>query len=298
MTFMFRLQVYLSDKNDQNVLRPSTFMICLVLGEFCPVLTFALSQSSAIMKRPSFRTTLASFSAGTLNMAGLIGFILLNQAGGEASVLAPLVSLYIVFPVAFAACFMGEKLTFRKLFGILLGTGATILFGMSSDSSFSFTDPSTLAYYLLCVVAWGVCTPIFQIMGQGDEGEVAAGYSLNVTGYLLTGILSAFTVFWPDGQSLSEFDVRYGLVMMGGFFHGLANLFFILLSRTLPEEASVVAPLSSLYVLWPVILGMTILEESVTLFKILGIIFAVFGVLLMGINNFHQLWETIVGQRR
>jgi hypothetical protein len=55
------------------------------------------------------------------------------------------------------------------------------------------------------------------------------------------------------------------------------------MSRARPE-ASIIAPLSSLSIIWPVILGTTVLHESMNEKKIIAILMVLVAVLLMGVN--------------
>ncbi|MCX7994294.1 MAG: EamA family transporter [candidate division WOR-3 bacterium] len=64
-----------------------------------------------------------------------------------------------------------------------------------------------------------------------------------------------------------------------GFFSLIAILAFYRALKTGP--ASVVIPLTNLYVLFPVIFGFLVLKEPVTLNRILGIAFAIIATLLL-----------------
>jgi uncharacterized membrane protein len=109
---------------------------------------------------------------------------------------------------------------------------------------------------------------------------MAAGYSADVLSFLLSGFIAAFGIF--GNAALTSFNEPHALIFAAGVIHSAANLSFLLFSKSMPADASAVAPLSSLYVVLPVAVGMLALGEAVTVLKILGTVTAIAAIYLLG----------------
>jgi transporter family protein len=71
---------------------------------------------------------------GLLNGSGALASFAALEAGGKASVVIPLISLYPLVTVAGACVFLGERLTLRQGFGILCALLAVALLSQESSS--------------------------------------------------------------------------------------------------------------------------------------------------------------------
>ncbi|MEB3773941.1 MAG: EamA family transporter [Desulfurococcales archaeon] len=68
-----------------------------------------------------------AFVSGLVGTLGYIFLIKSLEAGGEASVVIPLTSLYPLLTALFSVYLLGEELTIRRIYGILLAVLAIIL---------------------------------------------------------------------------------------------------------------------------------------------------------------------------
>ncbi|EGD77707.1 hypothetical protein PTSG_08800 [Salpingoeca rosetta] len=291
--FLFRVQVVVM--GDDDALDPGTFIAFLCLGSFVGQLPYVLHLARQVTSaRPTKFVFLGAF-AGIFNCAGMNGYVMMTTDGGEASLLAPLTSLWVVLPVLYGVVVIGDRLSGRRWFGVLLSIGAGVMFAFSGGGEgVDFSDTRTVGLYFLCFFGWGICTILFQLVSAAKDGSFAAGYAANVFGFALTGVIFVAAVHRSIDWHLTA---GHAIVAVGGCLHGLGTVGFLHLCKTMPEEAAVVAPLSTLTVLWPVFFGMIILGESSPPLKIAGIIAAVFGALLMGIQDLNELKDMIFKKR-
>ena len=126
----------------------------------------------------------------------------------------------------------------------------------------------------LVMAMYGTANFIMKLVGMNldsSSGTLAIVLGYTVAGTTV-GLVYGGTVGWSVGYVLA------GLV---GAFYIIGNWAFLRLSRT--EDLSVIAPLAALSVVVPVVLGVLLLGEPVTIRKTLGILAALgAGYLLSG----------------
>lgn len=130
---------------------------------------------------------------------------------------------------------------------------------------------------ILIILTWGVWGLFSKIASSKIGGEKAFFY--DVFSYFFLTLLIVAIFF---RKNLFNVD-RSGLIaaFLAGIFSCIGGiLFFILLNK---KDASTVIPLTALYPLITVILALIFLKESLTVIKIFGIIFALFGLLLLNL---------------
>lgn len=111
---------------------------------------------------------------------------------------------------------------------------------------------------LLCWGAWGF---LVKIVSPRAQPESIAFWST------LFGMLPV-TVY-ALSRGASRWTRPHPLILVSGVAAGLATVFFYIAIRKGP--ASVVVPLSGMYILIPALLGFTVLKETVTLSHIIGL---------------------------
>lgn len=79
---------------------------------------------------------------GTLNGLGALTSFLALEAGGRASIVIPLVSLYPLLTVAIAVVFLHERLALAQVVGIVLAIVAAILLSMEPETKEAANQPS------------------------------------------------------------------------------------------------------------------------------------------------------------
>ena len=134
------------------------------------------------------------------------------------------------------------------------------------------------------------------MMSLWSRGVLAASFGINVLTYITVGLVLGSTAL--GGITLETFDLRHTFILLGGVCHAASNVSFLKLSSVMPEEASVVAPLTSVYIVFPAVVGMVAFGEAVTALKIIGIFVAVLAVFLMSVRDLHELYASIRGRSR
>ncbi len=130
---------------------------------------------------------------------------------------------------------------------------------------------------LLVVLTWG-------LWSLGAKWTARSGNGGHVALMSCLGAL-AFLVLWSawervgGGRSPFAIGAASGLSFAFGIGLGAGLLFFYRALETGP--ASVVVPLTALYVLIPALVGLAFLGESPTAPRVLGIVFAVLAVVFL-----------------
>lgn len=115
-------------------------------------------------------------------------------------------------------------------------------------------------YLAICIGMWGLATFAMKLVGTRLDPITIAAF--NMFGYLSVGAFLFPKASWGF--------TRYHLLaaVIGAMFV-LANMAFYKLSQT--EQVSALAPLTALYVMVPVLLGITFLGEPPTVRKLIGV---------------------------
>lgn len=128
-------------------------------------------------------------------------------------------------------------------------------------------------YALIALIGWG-----FWAIG-----------SKYMTKYLNTTNIAFWLSVWPLIMLLIYFAVKRDLVVNRHIFIaipvGIASLVAILAFYHALKigPASVVVPLTNMYVIFPVLYGFILLKEPITLTRVLGIIFAVIATIFLSL---------------
>lgn len=142
----------------------------------------------------------------------------------------------------------------------------------------------TVLWFSICVLAWGVAVFLMTFVTRG-AGKLNVGTILvcNLVGYaLMIGLLARDVQFaWSWNHALAA--------LISSLFVA-ANYSYYKLSHT-GEGVTILAPLTGLYVVVTVLLGMVLLHETMTLRKGLGIALAVAAVILLS-------WESHIDAHR
>ena len=122
---------------------------------------------------------------------------------------------------------------------------------------------SGAVYLTVCMAMWGLAVFTMKVAGQRLDPVTVAVF--NIIGYLTAGV---FLV------SRASFGLsRYHLMGIGiGAMFVAGNMAFYKLSQT--AQVSTLVPLTSLYVVIPILLGFLLLGEPLSLRKGLGILLA------------------------
>lgn len=266
------LQAYLETP---TALGKATIIFCFVAGYLTGGCMFVLYHRDQL-KHISFKVHRFAFSAGTLQIVGHSGYTLLIRSGGESSLLAPLAGgLYLIVPVFMGLFFLREECTPQKFIGIMMAIGAILLLSITDTSSLSLTSGLTLLYFFMAFFGWGFDVFFMSLMGMTPHhGAVVAVHMI--------GMIAATCVLIPSygDLGLSSLTLGHYLNYVAGFCSSCGSVLYYMLS-SIQRDSSLVSPLSSLYILWPVLWGLVFLHDVVTLGKIIGIVVAGLAILLM-----------------
>lgn len=111
---------------------------------------------------------------------------------------------------------------------------------------------------LLCWGAWGF---IVKVVSPKTTPESVAFWS-TLFGMLPVGIYAL-------ARGSSRWAKPHPLILVSGIAAGLATVFFYVAIRRGP--ASVVVPLSGMYILIPALLGFVVLKETLTVSHVIGL---------------------------
>lgn len=235
----------------------------------------------------TYRVHRFAFLAGLTQAVGASGYQLLIRNGGESSLLAPLAGgLYLVVPVFMGLVFLKEPLTPQKVIGVLLAVGAILLLSITDTSSFSLTSGLTFVYFLMAFFGWGFDVFFMTLMGMTD-------YHSAVTFVHTCGLISGGVILIPSygDLNLNPLTLGHYLNFIGGILSAFGTWTYYALSHV-GRDSSLVAPLSSLYIVWPVIWGLAFLHDAVTVGKIFGIFVAIFAIVLMSISDMKAFYRS------
>ncbi|MDA0840105.1 MAG: EamA family transporter [Planctomycetota bacterium] len=128
-----------------------------------------------------------------------------------------------------------------------------------------------LFLFAVCFFGWGFAIFIMTIVGKAlDQKTIIV---CNLIGYLIANIY-----FVPRAKL--AWTMNHGLATLVGILFVLSNLAYYKLCES-GAQASVLAPLSGLYVIVPVILGILFLNEEPTIQKMGGVVLAIGAIYLL-----------------
>ncbi len=127
------------------------------------------------------------------------------------------------------------------------------------------------AFYLAaCLLLWGLAS--FAMKLTGTRLDPVTIVVCNTAGYLVMGV-----VLLPRANLAAT--PTHALAGSIGILFVLGNMAFYKLSQT--TQLSVLAPITGLYILLPVVLGFAFLGEPVTARKCVGIVLALVAMYLL-----------------
>ena len=128
------------------------------------------------------------------------------------------------------------------------------------------------AWLAVVLAMWGTANFLMKVVGvRMDAGSAVIGI---VIGYAIAG----FTVSAIDGGRLAWSGSLIASMVIGAFYI-VGNWAYVKLART--EDVSTMAPVASLNIAIPIVLGVLLLGEPLTARKLLGIFFAVVAIYLL-----------------
>jgi len=233
----------------------------------------------SLLKTPEFLkdTFKLCFLSGLINSVAPLGYYMLSVNGAEASTVAPLISLYVIVPTILGLIVLKEKKSILKFTGIIFALGAVVLLALGAGPNWTLLNYSNMFYFSLGFFGWGIA---YYIRGLAAlKGIDFEHMILMCTAGLILGNYLLIN-FWFGVNSL-KFSKEHALTMLAGCSGVIGDVGFFLLSKQ-GKEASKVVPLTGTYILVPSILGFVFLNNTVTIFKIVGIVVSLLALGLLG----------------
>jgi drug/metabolite transporter (DMT)-like permease len=129
-----------------------------------------------------------------------------------------------------------------------------------------------LWWLLLVLATWGLGNFLLKPVGMRlDNSSGALGI---LTGYVITGL-----IFGIGGGGRLGLTWGHGMAALVGACYIVGNWAFLHMSRT--EDITTLAPLASLAIIVPIVLGFLVLGEPFSIRKLVGIVFALVAMVLL-----------------
>jgi len=293
--FMFTLRGYVEKVS--GTLTVSKTMLLLPVGTSCAWAAISLAflvaygPSRVLGGLISKRNAAFSVLVGMFYAAGLTAYGVAADSGINGSVEAPISSLYILMPPIWGFI-RGRGLTRREILGFVLALLCLLcMSGVLDKTNQSGGAMAAYQWGLLfaSVIAFGGGLILSEPAGCGlDHRKFPQSQLFYTFGYV--AITLTFGMLWDQGwrdafdSSLwIPLDHRVLYTMIGSGLNSSGTGFFVLCMATggAGPLMNLMVALSSLYVVIPAVLGMTLLHESVTWDKLVGLGLAVAAVLVL-----------------
>jgi drug/metabolite transporter (DMT)-like permease len=239
------------------------------------VLMMGLAAASGLRWTLSKRDILVFAALGVANQAVYlgIGFIALKTV--SAGLAALIISSNPIVAAVLAVFLLGERMTWRKMIGLLLGLGG-VIFIVRSRLALGTDQFGGITLSVLALFAFVVGTILFKLLAPKDGFWIGNGVQSLAAGIVLMPIAAAFESFGdvvPSGRLIAAF--AYSVV-------GVSVFAYLLWFRILAVSGATAA--SSYHFLIPplgMMFGWLLLGEHVDLTDMLGIVPVAFGIYLV-----------------
>jgi len=134
-----------------------------------------------------------------------------------------------------------------------------------------------LLYALLSLIFWGIWGVVTKVALINSEWYHYYVYGSVVT-FIAVGILS---LVFRDKLSIGFTDIK--VILLASLLGVLGYIFFVLAMNS--GKASIVVPLTALYPVITVILGVLLLKESVSTTQWIGIALAIIAIILISLES-------------
>ena len=251
-----------------------TTLFYTVKGAFIAIM--ALFILVAVQRQPLFHvpTLLWAVPIGVLVFA-TYSLALRSLVSSDASVGITVFRLNFVLSSAFAALFMGEGLTARKVIGLSLSLGAVLVFFAGSRG----TDRGARNRGILFAFLACLCGAALNILNKVALNAGASILHLIMYRYIVVCALGGILL---AAQGQSAVPTRRLLAASGACaVLMLASLLFLLTALS-TGQVTVIIPISQLSFLFTALLSFLFLGEKLTVAKIAGIVIAFASIAVLG----------------
>ncbi len=234
-----------------------------------------LASAAYGQKLPALRDVLALALIGTINNALYLSLSYIGLNGLSAGLAALLISINPILTALAATAILGERLTWRKAAGLLLGFGG-VAFVVQARLSGGFENSQGVALTIGALLTLVTGTILFKLLAPRGGLWIGSGIQNMAAGIAVAPFAFGFesmTAVHPSSQLL--FALLY--VALGVSIAGQLIWFYLL--TTLGPTAA-----SSYHFLMPplgVLFGFLLLGEHLSLFDLLGVVPVAYGIYLV-----------------
>ena len=189
----------------------------------------------------------------------------------------PIIRLSTVLVVIFGVIFFNERLTFFQGLGIILSLAVIVLVAgqnkNNKNKDINFRRGLTLTLFALVAGAAATTAVKFAAVGVNLLGFMFVSYTLN----------TFFSFMIRNKLQTDREDSSQKNALILGLAIGIANFigFFVLLKAYTVGPLSIIAPIISLSFVFVIILSAVIYKERLDTQRVIGIILAIFAIILM-----------------
>lgn len=199
---------------------------------------------------------------------------------GNVNKVVPIDKCSTVLTMILAFIFLGDHLSFWKIFGMVVMLAGTFLMIRKKQEDSHREKPLWLFYAIgSCVFA--SLTSVFAKLGlQSVDANVATA----IRTWIVLAMAWAMVFLTGQQRSIGKITKRdMTFLILSGLSTGLSWLFYF--SALKMEEASVVAPIDKLSVLFTMVLSFVLLNEKFSLREWIGLVLLVAGTLLIALEE-------------
>ena len=234
----------------------------------------AFAFSLTLITKGAFAVVLVDVLYGIL--LGLLSFsayilFLFSFSGSNTSVSVTLYRLNLIPGIILAVIFLGETITLRRGFGVMLCIISMLLFSGKLKHGLAQKKPLLLSL--------GACLSggLLNLTNKVAIMHGADALRLLVWRFLLVGLISGVILWTRKPTKLTLKDVKYAMV--SGLLLMLAVYAILIALRT--GDVSVIIPITQLAFVIVALISWAFLAEKMTVAKVAGILCAVCAVVMI-----------------
>jgi drug/metabolite transporter (DMT)-like permease len=266
----------------------SAFAVAKVAIADCPpllLLTFRFLLAGAVMLgaaalsgvslKMSRRDLILFAALGVANQAAYLGLGYVGLKSISAGLSALVISANPVLTAVLASAFLGERMTWRKALGLVLGVGG-VAFVVQSRLTGGLEHPEGIAFTLVALVSLVIGTILFKLFAPKGGLWVGNGVQSLSAGFAILPF--AFTF-----ESVGDIVPTWRLAAAMAFLVLFVSVFAYLLWFKLLERSGATAASSYHFLMPPLgmLFGWLLLGEHVSSLDLAGIVPVAVGIYLV-----------------
>ena len=239
------------------------------------IIMLGAAAATGVSLRMSRRDLLLFAALGIANQAAYLGIGWVGLKTISAGLSALVISANPVLTAVLAAAFLGERMTWRKALGLVLGVGG-VAFVVQSRIAGGLEHGEGIVFTLMALVSLVIGTILFKRFAPSGGLWVGNGVQSLAAGFAILPF--AFTF-----ESLSDVVPTWRLAAAIAFLVLLVSVFAYLIWFKLIEHSGATAASSYHFLMPPLgmLFGWWLLGEHVSVVDLAGIVPVAFGIYLV-----------------